>query len=52
MRKFSNISKVEIINGVIIGHQVILTSMFVCGFLRVLVGLFMGEFTHVSIGAY
>ena len=52
MRKFNNISRVVIVKHAIIGWQAILTSMFVYGFIRVVIGLIMGEFTHVSIGAY
>ena len=52
MRKFSNINKVTIVKYSIVGWQAILTSMFVVGFIRVVIGLIMGEFTHVSIGAY
>jgi hypothetical protein len=50
MRKFNNISKVTIVKHAIIGYQVALTSMFVYGFMRVLIGLIMGEFNHASIG--
>jgi|SanBayMetagenome_1026888.scaffolds.fasta_scaffold182727_1 hypothetical protein len=52
MRKFNNINKVTIAKYAIVGWQAILTSMFVYGFIRVVIGLIMGEFTHVSIGAY
>jgi hypothetical protein len=52
MRKFSNINKVTIAKYAIVGWQVILTSMFVVGFIRVVVGLIMGEFAYVSIGTY
>ena len=50
MRKFNNISKVVIVKRVIIGYQVIMTSMFVFGIIRVLVGLFMGECNNASFG--
>jgi len=37
---------------VIIGHQMVLTSMFVFGMARVIIGLVMGEFANVSFGLY
>ena len=52
MRKFSNISKVTIINYAITGWQIMLTSMFVYGITRVVIGLIMGEFANVSFMAY
>jgi hypothetical protein len=52
MRKFNNINKVTIINGIITGWQVTLTGMFVYGITRVVIGLVMGEFSNVSFGLY
>jgi hypothetical protein len=52
MRKFTHTQKVTIIDRVIIGYQIALTSMFVYGFVRVVIGLVMGEFNNVSFGLY
>ena len=52
MRSFNNINKVTITKHLITGYQIGLTSMFVYGFTRVMIGLIMGEFTNVSFGLY
>lgn len=43
MRKFTNINKVTIVKHLITGYQIGLTSMFVYGITRVVIGLIMGE---------
>ena len=52
MRKFTHDEKVVIIKRVIVGYQIVLTSMFVYGITRVVIGLVMGEFANVSFGLY
>lgn len=52
MRSFNNVNKVTIVKHLITGYQVGLTSMFVYGFTRVVIGLIMGEFANVSFGLY
>ena len=52
MRKFTHDEKVVIIKRVILVHQIVLTSMFVVGFTRVVIGLIMGEFSGISFGLY
>jgi hypothetical protein len=52
MRKFSNINKVTIINGVLVGWQALLIGMFAYGTVRVIIGLIMGEFANASFGLY
>jgi hypothetical protein len=52
MRKLTHTQKVTIIKRVIVGYQIGLTSMFVVGFTRVVIGLIMGEFSNVSFGLY
>jgi len=52
MRKFTHDEKVTIIKRVIVGYQIGLTSLFVYGVTRVVIGLIMGEFTNVLFGLY
>ena len=52
MRTFTHNQRVTIIKRVIVGYQILLTSMFVVGFTRVVIGLVMGEFSNVSFGLY
>ena len=52
MRKFTHDEKVVIIKRIIVGYQIALTSMFVVGFTRVVIGLIMGEFSNISFGLY
>lgn len=52
MRSFNNINKVTITKHLITGYQVGLTGLFVFGFMRVVIGLIMGEFANVSFGLY
>jgi len=47
MRKFKNTGEI-----VVFTHQVILTGLFVYGFVRVVIALVMGEFANVSFGLY
>jgi hypothetical protein len=52
MRKLTNTHKVTIVKHLITGYQIGLTSLFVYGFMRVVIGLVMGEFSNVSFGLY
>jgi len=52
MRKLTHTQKVTIIKRVIVGYQIGLTSMFVYGIVRVMIGLIMGEFSDVTFGIY
>ena len=52
MRSFNNLNKVTIVKHLITGYQIVLTSMFVVGFTRVVIGLIMGEFSNISFGLY
>jgi len=52
MKKFTHNEKVVIIKRIIVGYQIALTSMFVVGFTRVVIGLIMGEFSNISFGLY
>ncbi len=52
MRKFTHDEKVVVIKRMIVVYQIMLTSMFVVGFTRVVIGLIMGEFANVSFGLY
>ena len=45
MRKFKNTGEI-----VLFTYQATLTGLFVFGFVRVVIGLIMGEFTNVSFG--
>jgi len=52
MRKFTHDEKVVVIKRMIVVYQIALTSMFVVGFTRVVIGLIMGEFSGISFGLY
>jgi hypothetical protein len=52
MRKLTHTQKVTIVKHLITGYQVGLTSMFVYGITRVVLGLVMGEFSNISFGLY
>ena len=47
MRKFKNTGEIVLFN-----YQAAMTGLFVFGFVRIVIGLIMGEFANVSFGLY
>ena len=50
MRTFTNTHKATIATGTVTMYKIILTSMFVYGFTRCIIGLFDGSFDNVTFG--
>jgi len=50
MRTFTNTQKITIATGTVTVYKLILTSMFVYGFVRCAIGLLDGSFDHVTFG--
>ena len=50
MRKFANTHKATIATGTVAMYKIILTSMFVYGFVRCAIGLLDGSFDNATFG--